>query len=106
MASPTSRTLKVLREAGWPLVQTVEHWVPKINIRRDLFGIIDVLAVHPEWGVLAVQCTDGSNASKRVDKIVASDALQILRLVGWRVVVHGWRKNAKNRWVLREEDVS
>ncbi|MHB1530468.1 MAG: hypothetical protein ACYCXT_13820 [Acidiferrobacteraceae bacterium] len=55
-ASPTQRTLRHLRKAGYPLVQVVEKWNPHAGVRQDLFGIIDVLAVGP-GGVLAVQCT-------------------------------------------------
>jgi hypothetical protein len=29
-----------------------------------------------------------------------------VREAGIRVEVHGWRKNAKKKWVLRVEDIS
>jgi len=106
MGSPTSRTLAELRKRGFPLVDVVERWIPGANIRRDLFGIVDVLAVDANGSVTAVQATSGANVSARVAKIVASDALHVLRLAGWRILVFGWRKNAKGRYVLREVDLS
>lgn len=106
MSSPTSRTLKHLRDLKYPLVQVVEKWIPQAMKRVDLYGIIDVLAVSAAGEVIGVQATSGSNVSSRVKKIAESDAIAILRLAGWRVVVHGWRKNSKGRYVLREVDCS
>jgi hypothetical protein len=102
MSSPTQRTLRHLREAGYPLVQVVERWNPYARVRQDLFGVIDVLAVGPD--ILAVQTTSGSNVSARVKKITESEALPILRKAGIRVLVHGWKKS-KGHWVLREVDL-
>lgn len=106
MSSPTARTLKHFRDRGFALVDVVEKWIPGANIHRDLFGIIDVLAVDANGAITAVQATSGDNVSKRVDKITASDALIVLRLAGWRILVHGWRKNARGRYELREVDLS
>lgn len=101
--SPTQRTLEHLRAAGYPLVQVVEKWNPYARVRQDLFGIIDVVAVGDD--IVGVQATSASNVSARIEKITNSAALPILRKVGIRVLVHGWRKR-KGRWVLREVDVS
>jgi hypothetical protein len=103
MSSPTQRTLKHLRDAGYPLVQVVERWNPYAGVRQDLFGVVDVLAVGAD--IVGVQATSASNVSKRVAKITESPALPILRKAGIRVLVHGWRK-VKGRWQLREVDLS
>ena len=103
MSSPTQRTLKRLRDAGYPLVQVVERWNPYAGVRQDLFGVVDVLAVGAD--IVGVQATSASNVSKRVAKITESPALPILRKAGIRVLVHGWRK-VKGRWTLREVDLS
>lgn len=105
MSSPTQRTLKHLRDLGYPLVQVVEKWNPHARIRQDLFGIIDVVAVS-DTEIVAVQSTSGGNVAARVAKIVESAALPILQRVGIRVIVHGWRKAANGRYVLREVDLS
>ena len=104
MSSPTQRSLEHLRKAGYPLVQVVERWNAFARRRVDLFGIVDVLAVGED--IVAVQTTSASNMAARISKIAESDALPVLRKAGIRVLVHGWRKNSKRRWVLREVDVS
>ena len=103
MSSPTQRTLKHLREAGYPLVQVVEKWNPHARIRQDLYGCIDVLAVGDE--IVAVQATSGSNVASRIRQLTEHPSLPYLRKAGIRVLVHGWRK-VKGRWQLREVDLS
>lgn len=96
--SPTELTLRQLREEGYT-AQVTEHWVPGANIRRDLFGFVDVLAIRGNE-TLGVQCTSYSNVPARVKKITDSEHLPRIRDAGWRVEVHGWAKE-KNRWVLK-----
>lgn len=102
--SPTSRTLKALRAAGWRAA-VVERWNPHAHIRQDLFGVVDVLAVR-EGETLAVQATTGDHVAHRVNKIADADATADIRAAGWRFEVWGWRKNSAGRWVCRVVDVS
>lgn len=105
MSSPTQRSLKVLRDEGYH-VEIVEHWSPWAKRRNDMFGFVDLLAVHKETGdVLAVQTTSGSNMSARVKKITEHENLPIVRKAGWTIHVHGWSR-LKNGWTLRVEDLS
>lgn len=112
MSSPTQRSLAHLRKLGCPLVQVVEKWNPHARIRQDLFGIIDVLAIGPEGDgfsnneIIGVQATSDSNVAARVRKIAESQAIVHLRRANIRVLVHGWRKNTRGRWQLREVDCS
>jgi hypothetical protein len=102
--SPTQRSLAEMRKRGYT-AQVVERWNSFAKIRQDLFGFIDVLCVG-NGETVAVQCTSGSNVSSRIKKIAESDDMPTIRKAGWKILVHGWRKNAKGRWVLREVDVS
>lgn len=102
--SPTQRTLAEMRSRGYT-AQVVEKWNPWAKIRQDLFGFIDVLCVG-NGETVAVQCTSGSNVASRVKKIADSDDMPTIRKAGWRILVHGWRKDAKGKWVLREVDCS
>jgi hypothetical protein len=97
--SPTARTLEHLRQAGYSLVEVVEHWIPRARLRRDLFGCFDVLAVGSD--VIGVQVTTGSHVADRARKLTASPALPILKGAGIKVRVHGWRK-LRGQWRLRE----
>ena len=101
--SLTSRTLKRLRDQGY-LADVVEKWIPGANIRRDLFGFIDVLAIKGGF-VLAVQATSYSNVPARVNKISDHENLPFVRAAGWTIEVWGWHK-VKNRWQVRIVDVS
>lgn len=103
MSSPTQRSLKLLRDRGYR-ADVVEKWIPGANIRKDLFGFIDVIAIK-DGETLAVQSTSDNNVAARITKIEDSDALADVRDAGWNIHVHGWRK-VKNRWQCREVDVS
>ena len=101
--TPTQRSLALLREEGYT-VAIVEKWNPHVRIRQDLFGFIDLLAIR-KGETLAVQTTS-TGVSSRIKKIMESNYLPKVRDAGWRIVVHGWRKNSKGRYVLRVEDIS
>ena len=101
--TPTQRSLAYLREEGY-LVAIVEHWNPFARIRQDLFGFIDLLAIRRDE-TLAVQVT-ASGVSSRVKKIEASPHLGRVREAGWKIFVHGWRKNAAGKYVMRIVDLS
>jgi len=101
--SPTSRTLKELRKQGY-LADVTEKWIPGANIRRDLFGFIDVLAIKGKE-VLGVQATSYANTSARVKKIADHEHVGTVRDAGIRIEIWGWRK-VKNRWQARIVDVS
>lgn len=90
--SPTQRSLKLLRDAGYHAAVT-EHWNQFAHIRQDLFGFCDIVAYKPSGSVLFVQTTSGSNLSARIAKIVANEhARAFLQGEGREIVVHGWRK--------------
>lgn len=101
--TPTQRSLDHLRKAGY-LVAVVEKWNPHAQIRQDLFGFIDILAIR-EGEVLGVQATSRGNISSRVNKITEHENLSAVRKSGMRIVVHGWGK-LKAGWTLKEVDLS
>lgn len=103
--SPTARSLEHMRKLGYPLVQVVERWNMHAKVRIDLFGIIDIVAIDKDGETYGIQATSGDNVASRVTKIAESDALPVCLNAGWRIVVHGWRKSAAGRWVLREVEL-
>lgn len=103
--SPTARSLEHMRKLGYPLVQVVERWNMHAKVRIDLFGIIDIVAIDAAGETYGIQATSGDNVASRVTKIAESDSLPICQHAGWRIVVHGWRKNAAGRWTLREVEL-
>lgn len=101
--SPTARSKALLEKEGYK-VAIVERWNPHANIRQDLFGFIDLLAIR-ENETLAIQTTSYSNVSSRITKIAEHDNVEAVRKAGWRIVVHGWQKKGA-RWECRVVDVS
>ena len=112
--SPTQRTLKALREAGW-LAHVVEKWISydkgaakakgRPGSRVDVFGFGDVLACRPEAGIVLVQATGGGNASARIDKITTecdANALWWLHS-GGRIIVGDGRKVRREIFVKDED---
>ena len=101
--SPTQLSLKKLRADGW-LAEVVERWVPGANIRKDLFGWVDIVALK-DGVTLAVQTTSYSNMSARANKIADSETIAEVRKANWSIHIHGWHKK-DNRWQCKVRDVS
>ena len=102
--SPTQRSLAHMRKLGYTVAVT-ERWNPFAKIRQDLFGFVDVLCIG-NGETVAVQCTSGDNVSSRVQKIADHENTPAVRKAGWKIVVHGWRRDSKGKYVLREVDCS
>lgn len=60
--SPTQRTIRELKNQGrkCAIVEKWNAYAGPLGIRQDLFGIIDVIALDPQRGVVGVQSC-GSN---------------------------------------------
>lgn len=108
-ASPTARTLKLLRDAGYSAA-VVERFNAHAKVRQDLFGFVDVVAIRSDQaGVLGVQATTVSNQAARLTKMLVLPSLRTWLLAGNRVEIHGWKKR-KGLWdvtrrVVRIEDL-
>jgi len=109
-SSPTQRTLKQLREAGY-VCDVAERRlpIPGRHVTVDLFGFIDVVALSAGC-IIGIQCTTGSNAAARVKKIVvdcADDATAWLRANGV-IEVWGWRKLKRSggKWEPRIVEIT
>ena len=103
MTSPTQKTLAKLRKEGY-LCAVVEKFNPFVKVRQDLFSFIDILALKPGQKTLAVQTTTDNHVAERVAKIKVSKNYAMVKLSGWKVQVHGWKKKG-NRWELRIVDL-
>ena len=97
--SPTQLSLRHLRAQGW-LVDVCERWVPGQTgqVRRDLFGMLDLVAVR-DTETLGVQTTSAGSVSSRKLKMTNNEHLPWLldlKGAGWLVVIHGWRKSTRD----------
>lgn len=87
--SPNQRSLEYMTEQGY-LVGKVEQTVPHTFIKRDLFSLFDLVAIR-ENETVGIQVTSASNITARIHKIEESPILPIIRKVGWRILIQGWR---------------
>lgn len=96
--TPTQRTIRELKNLGRECA-IAEKWIPGANIRRDLFGIIDVVALDPERGVVGIQST-GSAFSQHYQKLTVEcyqNTFNWLSTPGASLELWGWRKVKKVR---------
>lgn len=94
--SPTQRTLRALREQGL-VCAIVEKWNPyggPHGIRQDLFGILDILALDPQRGVVGIQSTgqDFSGHFRKLTQEKAQECLDWLSTPGTALELWAWRK--------------
>ena len=93
---PTQRTIRELKNNG-RVCGIVEKWNPHVGshgIRQDLFGIIDVLALDPERGVVGVQCCGGDFAAhyRKITEERIQETMDWLQTPGTVLEIWSWRK--------------
>lgn len=108
--SPTQRSLKSLREAGWTVAK-VEYWNSFCKRRVDVWKFGDLLACKPNERPTLIQTTSGDNVSHRIQKAKENAGPLVAWLLsGGRLVVHGWAKRGgrgeAKHWTLREVNLS
>jgi len=94
--TPTQRTLRALRSRGLvcAIVEKWNQYAGPHGIRQDLFGIIDVLALDPESGVIGVQACGQSFAAhhRKLTEERFQECLDWLSTPGTSLELWGWRK--------------
>ncbi|MAH44728.1 hypothetical protein CMI37_02815 [Candidatus Pacearchaeota archaeon] len=93
MSSPTQRSLKLMRSEGY-VAAVVERYIAAIRKRQDLYGFIDLVAMHPSRkGLVGIQSTTGANLSSRYKKALALGSMFDMWITcGNTVEFHGWTK--------------
>lgn len=94
--SPVQRTIRELKNNGRRCA-IVEKWNPYVGphgIRQDLFGIIDILALDPEQGVIGIQCCGGDFRKhfRKMTEERAQESMDWLQTPGTVLELWGWRK--------------
>ena len=105
MSSNTERTLKLLKSRGMK-AGIVERYIAQVwvkngqrGIRKDLFGIIDIIALDPSRGVIGVQSAgqDFSGHDRKILTEKRQDAIDWLSTPGTSLELIAWRKIKKER---------
>ncbi len=120
--TPTQRTMRELRNQG-RVCAVVEKWNAFAKkpgqdgppgIRVDLFGIIDIIALDPERGVVGVQCCgqDFAGHFRKITVEKAQETTDWLSTPGTVLELWAWRKVKKVRggkamiWQPRIREIS
>ena len=108
-ASPTSRSLTILRRDGWT-AHGVEKWNPHAKVRQDFGGFGDILAYRQDRkGVLAIQACAGASHAARETKVC--DVFNVIPwiLAGNFLEVWSWRlagpRGKRKLWQVRKTRV-
>lgn len=120
MSSPTARTLSEAANLGYEaeVVEKTIHVPGGRTFKRDLFGVIDVLAVSATE-TLGIQASSGDHHAHRRDKALAEKRLAIwLALPGRRFEIWTFAKRRtlgltkagkrgrRKVWTLRREEIT
>lgn len=99
--TPTQRTIRELKNNGRKcgIVEKWNAFAGPHGIRQDLFGIIDIIALDPERGVIGVQCCGNSFAAhyKKITEERAQETMDWLQTPGTVLEIWSWRKVKKHR---------
>lgn len=110
---PTARTLEWLRKQGFA-ADVVERWtaipsMPGGGIRRDLFNIIDVVAII-HGRIYGIQCGATSGHAAHRTKCLAEPILKQWLAAGGGMLLHSWAKQGPRgkakRWTLKSEELT
>lgn len=93
------RLKKMLDEQEILSYKRVDHWNPFGQVRRDLFGIIDYMALR-DGGTLVIQTTDESHRVEREKKIESHPAARDMLKAGWTVEVWAWSRSGERTILL------
>lgn len=76
------------------IVERFNRFAGPHGIRQDLFGIIDIIALHPSRGVVGVQSTgqDFAGHFQKITREKAQDTRDWLQTPGTSLELWGWRK--------------
>lgn len=106
--SPSARCIAECKRRGW-IAQNVEQTIPRTFIKRDLFGVIDIVAATPT-GILGIQATSGDHSANRRTKILAEPRMKLWLAAGARLAVWSWSKRGargeRKLWTLREVEIT
>jgi len=94
--SPTQRTLRALRDRGLKcaIVEKFNQYAGSFGRREDLFGIIDIIALDPQKGIIGIQSC-GSDFNKHKKKILEEkyqETYDWLNTPGTSLELWSWRK--------------
>ena len=106
--SPTSRSLQYARnKMNFLQIGVVERWIPGANIRKDLWGIVDLVGITPDFKFMFIQATADSGHAARRKKSIESGVIEQINAAGGQFEIWSWGKKGpagkRKLWTLRRE---
>ncbi len=110
----TTMTLRFLRDQGCCVdkVEKFNRFAGPFGHREDAFGFIDIIALDPSRGIIAVQSTGPSGHSEHKKKILACEFAKTWLECGGKIELYSWRKllvkqgGKARRWQPRIEAIT
>ena len=94
--TPTQLSKAWCSVRGWPVDDSERRIAGKIS--KDLFGMLDLVALSPE-AIIGIQTTTAAHLAARRRKVAEARYASAWLLAGGRLLVHGWRKRQR-LWVV------
>lgn len=102
--TPSAKTINTLKNDGY-IVANVEKVIPRCFIKQDLYGFIDILAIHKQtFKMLGLQTTSRSNHNARLDKALSLKNLYYWLMTGASFQVWSWGKYKIERGSRKTEE--
>jgi len=110
----TQKTLQHLRKLGC-CVEKVEQFnihAGPFGQKRDAFGFIDIIALDPQRGIIAIQSTGPNGHSEHYRTIVKNEFAKLWLECGGIIELWSWRKllvkrgGALRRWEPRVQEIT
>jgi len=92
--SYTQMTLQKLRDEGCCVdkCEKFNAYAGPFGRREDLFGFIDIIALRPGVGIVAIQSTGPNGHAEHRRKILANEFVPLWLEVGGKIELWSWRK--------------
>ena len=84
--------------------EVVEKWIPYANIRKDMFGLIDIVGIRKEL-MIGVQSTTLHNKLEHIKKALASPNLYKWLATNSMFVIMSWEKDG-SRWKVNVHNIT
>jgi hypothetical protein len=95
MSKYTQKTLEYLTKQGYE-AGVVEKWIMGANKRRDLFGVIDIVAMGHGM-ILGVQSSSYAGRKSHMEKILAEPRVRKWLVNGGHLLLITWKKVLRKR---------
>lgn len=101
MATPATKSYNFLKRMGFK-VESASVLTSDGNVKRDLFGLFNVIAIQPHRGLtLAAWAVADNVVAGAAQKVMESRWSGFLLSAKWIIEVHGWQSGILDPRIVR-----